>query len=295
MQNTLGERIKKIRADETQASFGDHFGVSRNTILRYESGQNDPPADFIAALCKHYRINPSWLLMGEEPMRTEECINELAKDDMFAIGRPRSNTELQTQHLVTLAHSAKQLIEIRGTDRLRKKAINHIVVKKDKSIEYYAGNLNCDRPQREAEVVRVREACLGSGCEISCIYGTRKYLSFGKELDLLESLEVVQSKGGDILGELEKYIENTGVIRQPIEGSKEGAEFESLSNVVELKQLITHAEIRDSLKEIYLPETIALADAIDRLFRSNSQFKRSELTMMTLSFLKQHGLSEDSQ
>lgn len=61
----LGERLKKLRGDENQTTFGSRFGASRNTVMRYESGERTPDAEFIAALCKHYSVNPSWLLLGE--------------------------------------------------------------------------------------------------------------------------------------------------------------------------------------------------------------------------------------
>lgn len=61
----LGERLKKLRGDENQTTFGSRFGASRNTVMRYESGERTPDAAFIAALCKHYGVNPSWLLLGE--------------------------------------------------------------------------------------------------------------------------------------------------------------------------------------------------------------------------------------
>lgn len=64
----LGERIKKLRGDENQTGFGSRFGASRNTIMRYESGERTPDAEFIAAVCKHYGVNPSWFLLGEGPI-----------------------------------------------------------------------------------------------------------------------------------------------------------------------------------------------------------------------------------
>jgi len=64
----LGERLKKLRGDENQTVFGSRFGASRNTIMRYESGERTPDADFAAAVCKYYSVNPSWFLLGEGPI-----------------------------------------------------------------------------------------------------------------------------------------------------------------------------------------------------------------------------------
>jgi transcriptional regulator with XRE-family HTH domain len=62
----IGERIKQIRGKEPQEEFAKRFGVSRSTILRYESDERKPDTDFIAALCKAYNVNANWLLTGEE-------------------------------------------------------------------------------------------------------------------------------------------------------------------------------------------------------------------------------------
>ena len=64
----LGERLKELRGEQSVAEFCRQFGIHRNTLPRYESGERTPDADFIAALCKHYSVNPSWLLLGEGPV-----------------------------------------------------------------------------------------------------------------------------------------------------------------------------------------------------------------------------------
>lgn len=41
------------------------FGISRNTVMRYESGDRKPDSDFIAALCQEYNVSADWLLDKE--------------------------------------------------------------------------------------------------------------------------------------------------------------------------------------------------------------------------------------
>jgi len=73
---SIGERIKEIRAGESQSSFGERFGKNRDTIRRYENEANQPDAAFLEALCRHYNVSPVWLLLGEGqrdyPNNTEE-------------------------------------------------------------------------------------------------------------------------------------------------------------------------------------------------------------------------------
>lgn len=219
----------------------------------------------------------------------------LTYENMLAIGR--SNSEQQTQHLVALAENAKQLIEINGINMMGKKTVSHIVIMYDNSIEYIGSLLDSDLPSRANELTQISQEYLGYSREISSIDGTKKYLTFGKEMTLQESLEFVQNQGGDLLGELEKYVKATGITLRREPGLYEdGDDLHSLMKTIEDLQCgAIRGEIRSSMENIYLPETIALTEAIDRLLRKNSQFKRSELTMLILSFLKQQGLPEDPQ
>lgn len=68
----LGDRIKKIRNGLSQKDFGSKFGITANTLRRYENEENPPDADFLVAVCAHYGVNPSWLLMGFDPMYPSE-------------------------------------------------------------------------------------------------------------------------------------------------------------------------------------------------------------------------------
>ncbi len=61
----IGERIRELRGTETQVQWEVRFGVTRDTIRRYERGTNPPDADFIAILCEAYNINAHWLITGE--------------------------------------------------------------------------------------------------------------------------------------------------------------------------------------------------------------------------------------
>lgn len=84
----IGQKIKQLRGDEPQDSFAKRFGVSRSTILRYESGHRKPDSDFIVALCRQYNVDSNWLLLDESDNKpqsiqnspqTEKCDHEALK------------------------------------------------------------------------------------------------------------------------------------------------------------------------------------------------------------------------
>ena len=64
----FAERLKFLRGKLTQADFAKIFDMHRNTIFRYEAGDGKPDGVFLNNLCKYYKLNPEWLLMGEGPM-----------------------------------------------------------------------------------------------------------------------------------------------------------------------------------------------------------------------------------
>lgn len=72
MKLGIGERLRIVRNNESQKEFGARFGVDLNTVGRYETGANTPKADFIAAVCAEYAINPSWLLFGKGSMHESQ-------------------------------------------------------------------------------------------------------------------------------------------------------------------------------------------------------------------------------
>lgn len=65
MSNGIGDRIKQIRGTQTQQEFADLIGVGRTTLIRYESGERTPDAEFLIKLNVIYSIQPLWLLTGK--------------------------------------------------------------------------------------------------------------------------------------------------------------------------------------------------------------------------------------
>lgn len=86
----IGERIKRLRGDESLPSFAEKFGVHKNTITRYEKGESLPDAGFLQQVCTAYSVNPAWLLTGEEPMRRGEVPGEASR----AVAEDREEREI---------------------------------------------------------------------------------------------------------------------------------------------------------------------------------------------------------
>lgn len=59
-----GALIKKLRGGLTQEQFAEEMGVGRTTVLRYESNERVPDADFLLRLNVRYGVDPLHVLTG---------------------------------------------------------------------------------------------------------------------------------------------------------------------------------------------------------------------------------------
>lgn len=66
-------RVKKLRNEKklSQTEFAAALGTTQATISRYEKGDRQPEADFLAKLTTIYNVNLSWLLTGTGSMFQE--------------------------------------------------------------------------------------------------------------------------------------------------------------------------------------------------------------------------------
>jgi transcriptional regulator with XRE-family HTH domain len=85
---TLGERIKYLQKNsgKNQVEFAQSLGVSKGSLLLYQKNGRSPDSSFLITLCEMYRVNPAWLLLGENEPFILERIQEKgsAKESTFA-------------------------------------------------------------------------------------------------------------------------------------------------------------------------------------------------------------------
>lgn len=64
---TLGERLKLIqkKLGITLPKFAKNLGASIDSLINYQQNRTNPDNRFLSTLCKPYRINPTWLLIGK--------------------------------------------------------------------------------------------------------------------------------------------------------------------------------------------------------------------------------------
>ena len=81
--DTLGERIRYLQksSGKNQVDFARSLGVSKGSLILYQKNNRSPDSSFLVTLCELYRVNPTWLLLGEgEPFIGERTQGEESTD-----------------------------------------------------------------------------------------------------------------------------------------------------------------------------------------------------------------------
>lgn len=70
---TVNERIKEVRekSELTMEKFGERIGISKSSVSKIESGENNPSDRTIRLICREFGYNEDWLRYGTEPKRPE--------------------------------------------------------------------------------------------------------------------------------------------------------------------------------------------------------------------------------
>lgn len=106
--STLGERIKRIRGDETQASFATRIGISKAALGGYERDENSPSADVISKICTKDNISPKWLIMGTGKMRDLAVLADATDDaDLIMVPMVEARLSAGTGSLETSGESER--------------------------------------------------------------------------------------------------------------------------------------------------------------------------------------------
>jgi transcriptional regulator with XRE-family HTH domain len=64
-EKEVGERIRAIRGELSQAVFAEKLGIGRTSVIRYESGERQPDVEMLVKLNLLYGVQPLWLLTGK--------------------------------------------------------------------------------------------------------------------------------------------------------------------------------------------------------------------------------------
>lgn len=89
----MNDRIKIIRKHFklSQEDFGNRIGISRSSVCKLETGENNPSERTLILICKEFAINEVWLRTGEGG--EENMFTKVSEDDAYSLALGKLTTE----------------------------------------------------------------------------------------------------------------------------------------------------------------------------------------------------------
>lgn len=89
----MNDRIKIIRKHFklSQEEFGNRIGISRSSVCKLETGENNPSERTLMLICKEFAINEVWLRTGEGG--EENMFTKVSEDDAYSLALGKLTTE----------------------------------------------------------------------------------------------------------------------------------------------------------------------------------------------------------
>lgn len=88
MVEKVNDRIKQVRKslNLTMDKFGNKIGISKASISKLESGENNPSEQTLMLICKEFGVDYLWLTTGKGEMLPPSDDEVMAKFDSIMFG-----------------------------------------------------------------------------------------------------------------------------------------------------------------------------------------------------------------
>lgn len=117
----MKDRIKEIRQDNklSMDKFGERIGITKASVSRIESGENNPSEQTIILICREFGVNEEWLRTGKgkkEAQQEEKYavnIGKLQRADNETIMRwVNAIAETSPETLIEIEKFMRKILEI---------------------------------------------------------------------------------------------------------------------------------------------------------------------------------------
>jgi len=80
----MNERFKELRKflKLSQEEFGKRIGITKASVSRLESGENNPSDQTVMLICNGFNVDETWLRTGEGEMFRERSMEDVLTDFM---------------------------------------------------------------------------------------------------------------------------------------------------------------------------------------------------------------------
>lgn len=107
--SSLGGRISFIRGEMRQEDFASRMGITRQTVVRYESDERVPDAVFLNRLVSEFGVDARWLLTGEDAPAIKLTPREAALLDNYRHSPEQAKRNLETTSALFAERGDKKL------------------------------------------------------------------------------------------------------------------------------------------------------------------------------------------
>lgn len=119
----MKDRIKKIRTDNklSMEKFGNKIGITKASVSRIESGENNPSEQTMILICKEFGINKNWLLTGKGDMydmpedETAAVVSDLLEEENpfydLIVGIMKTYKKLDDKSQTALKNLSQELLD----------------------------------------------------------------------------------------------------------------------------------------------------------------------------------------
>lgn len=75
----MNERIREVRIQLglSQADFGKRIGITRSSVSKLESNENNPSEQTIKLICREFNVSYDWLTKGVGPMYVPQSDSDI--------------------------------------------------------------------------------------------------------------------------------------------------------------------------------------------------------------------------
>lgn len=115
---SLGSRISEARdwAGKTQQEVADHFGISREAVSQWESGDTRPRSAKLSGLTRFLGVRLAWLLDGTGPMSPNASFSPPLRATVPVVGQIGAGAEMFPYDDHPLGHGLEEVPSPSGVD-----------------------------------------------------------------------------------------------------------------------------------------------------------------------------------
>lgn len=134
----IGDRIKTVRGSLSRDKFAPQTGISKTTLVNYETGERNPPSDYLIKILELYPdISPAWLLTGEGEIKRSGELPATPANSDIKVDTCKTFTKINSVELyraiVKSVHELNKELNLKFTskDKILTALITYIAFSKD--------------------------------------------------------------------------------------------------------------------------------------------------------------------